>query len=479
MNKKVSLLSVAVAGLLALCVAGCNKDGGKWHNEDIWLKAGLSAPTEAYTLPTDPDGYGAASVHDPSVFQDPKDGTYYAFGTHFTVASSTDLIHWKQEIAEGSDADKKLYGGKTHKEVLTKMLDWTNGGTGTTWAPDVEYIDGKYYMYISSTSAFGSSRSAISVVESNNVLGPYRNERLVVTSEGDGSSNAIDPELFYDKEGKLWMVYGSAFGGLFIKELETSGDRVGLPKDEDTTAKGDKIWQGGRNCEGPFIFYNAETDYYYLMTSYDSLESDYNMRVARSKSPNEGFRDITDTPVVSTMGKGNKLAGNYQFTGGPTDTALGHNSVIKTEDGKYIVVMHVRNGVKGAHHVEARQLFFNKEGWPVLSPNKYAGETMGKITQEQAANTYDVVVHTSLGADASYAKSQACTFNKDGTVTGALTGTWSVEDDFYVTLTLGEKTYKGVVVPQWCHYKDKPIFSIMATADDGMAVWANSAEITA
>ena len=38
--------------------------------------------------------------------------------------------------------------------------------------------------------------------------------------------NAIDPCVFYDKKGKLWMSYGSWHGGIFILELdETTGLR--------------------------------------------------------------------------------------------------------------------------------------------------------------------------------------------------------------------------------------------------------------
>ncbi len=36
--------------------------------------------------------------------------------------------------------------------------------------------------------------------------------------------NTIDPDVFYDKRGKLWMVYGSYSGGIFILEMdETTG----------------------------------------------------------------------------------------------------------------------------------------------------------------------------------------------------------------------------------------------------------------
>lgn len=498
MKKTIPVISGILAAAMILTVAGCGGGGGgssDWHGKEEWLKA-YDAPTAAAVLPTSFNGvYGTVAVHDPSVFHDPKSGKYYAFGTHFAVAESADLIYWTQTVAEGSSAPEKLYGqGVDWKTILKQGVAHTEGSTGTTWAPDVEYIGGKYYMYVSLTTAFGSSKSIIMRVSSNNVLGPYRNEQVIVESDGSGHSNAIDPELFYDKDGRLWMVYGSAFGNLYIKELYSTGKNAGLPiisDPEDENYLGAVVWKGEHNDEGPFIFYNAETDYYYMMCSYGSLSSSYNMRVARSKTPEgdrydkegnlvegSGYQDIAGH-YVAQEGGGNKLAGNYQFNGGPTDTALGHNSVIKS-DGKYLVVMHVRNQVDGMHHVEVRQLFFNKEGWPVLAPNRYAGESLGVVTAEQVAGTYDVVLHTD-GTTANYAKSVSCTFAADGTVSGGMTGTWSLgEEGYYITMTLGGVTYSGVVAPQYKSYGTKgAIFSITATSDTGRPIWANGAVQTA
>ncbi len=473
MKKSIPIISGLLAASMVMALAGCG--GPKFTNSDEWLKAYDAVPTAAYSLPADPAFGADVVVHDPSVFRDPDSGMYYAFGTHFAVASSPDLIKWTQYASEG--ASNKLYGAQV-TSVLQQGNEWTNGGASDTWAPDVEKINGKYYMYVSMTSGFGLSKSAICVVESNEIYGPYGNERVVVLSDGTGASNAIDPELFYDKDGRLWLVYGSNFGGLFMRELNTKGENVGLPKEGDEYELGKKVWTASTNNEGPFAFYNAETGYYYLMTSYGSLYSDYNMRVARSENPDGPYVDISGTDMAKQAGGGNKLAGNYQFAGGPTDTALGHNSVIKA-DGKYFVVHHIRNRVDGMHHVEVRQMFFNKDGWPVLAPNRYAGETAGVFTAADVAGTYDIVIHSG-GNTVDHVPSIACTLNADGTVSGAQTGSWTLDaNGYYITVTLGNATYQGVVVPQWCKYKNAPVVSITATSADGLPIWANSAAKTA
>ena len=129
-----------------------------------------------------------AYVHDPSVFYDEKSGTYYAFGSHFAVASSTDLVNWHQETTDGVSGATMLYGTSNWRSVLAKS-DALVGGTENTWAPDVEYYNGKYYMYYSLTRGFGGPVSVIGRVESDNVLGPYSNEVIIVDGASSTSLN--------------------------------------------------------------------------------------------------------------------------------------------------------------------------------------------------------------------------------------------------------------------------------------------------
>ena len=309
-------------------------------------------------------------------------------------------------------------------------------------------------------------------------MGPYSNDEIIVQSFGGGGQpNCIDPELFYDKEGKLWMVYGSHYAGIFIKEL----DKDGLPVVSDSTSDdyyGTLVWKGGAKVvEGPFVFYNAETDYYYLMTTFGDLSSDYNMRVARSKSPTGPYTDIAEHDLTRySDDNGVKLAGNYQFTGGATNTALGHNSVIK-KDGKYLVVCHVRNAVGGMHHLEVRQLYFNKDGWPVMSPDRYVGESVGTVTADKLAGDYDVIVHTK-GTTKDYAKSAVYSLTADGKILSGETeaGTWSISEGYYCTITLSGVTYNGVVAPGWRDYGTaKGVYCMTATSDAGLPIWLNFA----
>lgn len=479
MKKSLPVLSGLLCAACIVGLFGCGEEEAVWTDKSEWLNKEAAVPAAAYALPETAPVFGGAAVHDPSVFHDVASGKYYAFGSHFAVASSEDLINWKQENTDGNTT--KLFGTSQWRTVLTEA-DKHAGGHENVWAPDVEKIGDTYYMYYSLTSGFGSNKSIIGRVESDNIMGPYSNEKVIVkTNGGRNEANAIDPELFYDKDGGLWMVYGSFYSGIYIKELYNEGEDVGLPKEEGA---GKLLWKGSSTgVEGPFVFYNASLDYYYLMTSDGSLRrddgyADYNMRVARSKNPDGPYEDISGKKVADGYGGGNKLAGNYQFAGEKGLGALGHNSVVK-KDGKYFVVYHARTRETGdkvslGHSLQTAQLYFNEEGWPVMSPNRYAGETRGLVTAAQAAGEYDVVVHTT-GNAVEFASSVHYTFTTDGKITnaGVEAGSWKIVQDYYAEITLNNVVYKGVIAPAWCNYKNKGVLCMTATSATGGSLWAN------
>ena len=114
--------------------------------------------------------------------------------------------------------------------------------------------------------------------------GPYVNQGLFLYS-GAGADemngfdsvyqatrdpNAVDPCVFFDARGRLWMIYGSYSGGIFAKELDPS---TGLPL--DSSGYGTKLLGGSHlRIEAPYVVYNPDTGYYYLFLSFGGLDSD-------------------------------------------------------------------------------------------------------------------------------------------------------------------------------------------------------------
>ncbi len=474
----------------------------KWHNETLWLTKDQLVPTKPAELPTKDDAQYRSTnvaVHDPSIFQDVAKGNkYYAFGTHFAVASSYDLIEWTQEARDNQwqtlygNVESVTYSGKQWPKTLDATLqivqpelvieNGQDNTISTTWAPDVEYYNGKYYMYYSITKKFGSNESAIGRVEADNVLGPYTNNVVLMDSVGESGNhpNCIDPELFYDKDGKLWMVYGSHFAGVYIKELYNEGDQWGLPKEEGW---GKLLWKGGEDVvEGPYVFYNATTEYYYLMTSYGALMTTYNMRIARSKNPDGPYVDIegTDLATSNRNGKqhGNVVAGNYKFSAANGYAAMGHNSVIKDKNGRYFVVYHSRRQTSGdqvttGHNLFVSQLYFNEEGWPVMSPCAYVGEKAGTVEESELVGAYEFVLH-SAETTQTFVNSETYTLTADGKVMSGTTekGSWTLKQGFYAEITLNAVVYKGVIAPTFNMYTNASgAYAFTGVSNSGRSLW--------
>ncbi len=422
-------------------------------------------------------------VHDPSVFYDEVTGKYYAFGSHFAVASSYDLISWEQESYE-NDATK-LFGTRDFRSVIPQSDEFTGreGGINSTWAPDVIKYGDTYYMYYALTSAFGSGKSVIGRVSSKNILGPYSNEEVLIYSHDDwwNEPNAIDPELFYDKNGKLWMVYGSYFAGIYIKEFYNYGENFGLPIEEGF---GKKIWWGGYSSgvEGPFVFYSAETDYYYLMVSEGNLMYNYNMRVARSRNPDGPYEDVMGNDTVLTPeGKGNKLASNFKYVAEyDGHAALGHNSVIK-KDGEYFCVYHSRSGVginvNQFYTMRVSKLIFNEEGWPLLAPNEYKGEVERDIERSEVVGQWDIVLHYQETID-DFASSQQYVFSETGAIIKdrKLVGRYLLDGNF-VTIVIDNVKFKGKLLENFVGYQNEINISVTAVSSDGVPLMGNKVSV--
>ncbi len=320
--------------------------------------------------------------------------------------------------------------------------------------------------------------------------------------------NCIDPCVFYDEQGKLWMSYGSWSGGIFIIELdETNGLRdytVTYPLEIKGTASsataasadmtcdpyfGRKI-AGGYYVSGEASYIEHIGNYYYLFMSYGGLVANggYQIRVFRSEKPDGPYKDcctasgqsaIFDKYILNygrNIGRciGVKILSNYQWDTMPTaELAQGHNSAIVDHEGRALLVYHTRfnNGTEG-HQVRVHQMFVNEDGWLVTAPYEFSGETPSTAdiaakqlyTADEVAGDYQLIAHpyNQDTDNKAYETPVTIHLNSDGTITGPYTGTWQlVEGTSYINLSLkGAKTgnsatdFKGVLTRQSVDYTD-------------------------
>lgn len=441
-----------------------------------------------------------ASVHDPSIIK--ANDEYYIFGSHLAAAKSQDLKHFEM-IADGYSprnpvwtdlATENLESGEFEYAGNKKSLIPTDDGKIHIWAPHVIYNKENqlYYMYYCTSSTWNASNLCYGT--SKNVDGPYEWKGTLLYSgfykdtieatdvleyvdmeyaqkhyfknggyNTDDCPNAIDPTAFYDADGRMWMVYGSWSGGMFILELDEKTGEVIHPKADETKRIdpyfGKQILGGGHHSiEGPYIIYDEDSDYYYLFVSYGGLNRDggYQMRVFRSKTPDGDYVDMNGQWPDSKLDHsffGLKLSGNYYLPSlKEAYMATGHNSAFVDDDGKMYVCYHSRFEHQGERHSpRVKQFFVNKDGWPCVLPYTTCGETISDEGYDLAdvSGEYFAV---NQGTDISKTIAQPfkLILQEDGTVLGeGVSGTWSNDEkSYYMDITLNDKKYSGVFCVQ-------------------------------
>jgi arabinan endo-1,5-alpha-L-arabinosidase len=479
------------------------------------------------------------AVHDPSVYRDPQSGKYYTFGSHLTAAVSTNLIGWSYTAKSSTNySSSSTLFTKNYKKEFAKAYAYTmpSGANQNAWAPDIIYNTAmkKYCMYISIVD--GSTKCCIAMATSDQPDGPYAYQDMIVCSgmEQDGSDidktnvasalgmtaaeakaskyaslgtnspDCIDATVFYDHKGNLWMVYGSftTTGGIRLLKLDkTTGLRGENYNDSgdgtDSTLSTDDPYYGKKiansNGEGPYIQMIANENsssgyYYYLFTSVGNLQyyGGYNMRIVRAENPEGPYYDTQGNEATADLQKyalGLRIMDNYQFSFmSEAFVSQGGNSAIDDGNGKTFIQFHTRTSGSDSYSLRTHQTFVNEDGWLVTAPFEYNGETIADSYDKSAVvGDYEFLYHRSTFAKTTIANkdiltSKRLTLNEDGTVSGAYTGTWSL-NGHNVTISINNETYKGVVLEQYEQTdKREKVMVFTAVGSDNRAIWGSKTD---
>lgn len=387
---------------------------------------------------------------------------------------------------------------------------------GNMWAPDVIWNKAmkKWCMYLSVNG--DNWYSSIILLTADNIEGPYLYQAPVVMSGfhtgtsykdtdlevaigtqaslpgryavgsnwGKRYPNCIDPCVFYDEDGKLWISYGSWSGGIWMLELDENTGLRDYDVEYTLTGAGDGVTvdpyfgkkvAGGFYVSGEASYIEHIGNYYFLFVTYGGLAaggvaSDYNnggyqMRVFRSEKPDGPYLDTEGKDAIfqsfmvnfgpqSKTDRGVNIFGAYgdwgnMATGNLSERSQGHNSILAAEDGRTYLVYHTRFQNSGENHqVRVHQVFQNQDGWLVAAPFEYTGEqvksadiaTSQQIATAQVPGGYKLLIHKYR---LNHTTKELVTpveiqLNADGSISGSQSGTWSInEGTSYITITLG------------------------------------------
>lgn len=291
--------------------------------------ASATPAAEGFDNPVIP---GMAS--DPSVVRVWQD--YYLVTSTFEyfpgvpVYHSRDLVHWR------------LVGHALTRPSQLPLVRLTrNGGI---WAPTIRQHDGLFYVVTTLKTEAGGNF----YVTARDPVGPW-SEPIKLDQGG------IDPSLFFDDDGKVYLTTGGGECSMRICQSEIdikTGRRLSDIK---------PLWNGtgGSSPEGPHLY--KRNGYYYLLIAEGGTEYGHMVTVARARSPWGPFESNPRNPVLT----------HRNFKSSPIQ-ATGHADLVQTPDGDWWAVFHgIRPATRMAHHT-GRETYltpvtWSEDGWPVFN----------------------------------------------------------------------------------------------------------------
>ena len=347
--------------------------------------------------------WGPYNVHDPAIVKS-DDGYYYCYNTDVAfghdvragiqIRKSKDLVEWKFVgwVFNGLPAKGNAYIKQNVTASCTEAFN-------SLWAPYVLKVGNEYRLYYSLSSNC-PRLSVIGLATAPTPVGPWTEKDIVVTSpstqkDNSKQTNAIDPTVIVTSSGEHWMYYGSAWDGIYILKLNPTTGLAASGGD-----KGKRIAQRGftgntinGNIEGPEIIYNSTLNKYYLFIAYDWLQTKYNVIVGRSDSPEGPFLDYLGRDLNVAEDNVPMIIAPYKFENHSGWQGTAHCAVFNDGAGQYYMA-HQGRPVENSYYMvlHVRKMFWTTDGWPVVSPERYANVAQTAITKEELSGNWEEIV---------------------------------------------------------------------------------------
>ena len=296
-------------------------------------------------------GSRGVHVHDPSTIIKCGD-EFWVFYTGRGVPSyhSKDLVKWEPG-----------------PRVFSNAPAWTDQAVpqhrgSYFWAPDILHLDNRFLLYYA-VSTFGKNVSAIGLA-TNPTLDPqdpkyhWTDCGPVVQSIASDDFNTIDPAISQDTSGRLWLAFGSFWGGIKLIELDPkTGQRLAPDSPMYSLASNESI-------EASYIY--RHDDFYYLFVNWGlccrGTNSTYEIHIGRSKTITGPYFDKENVCLLNDGGS-LFLKSNGPFIG------PGHAGII-SDRGTDWFSCHFYDGTRhGLSSLAILPLQWNKSGWPEIITN--------------------------------------------------------------------------------------------------------------
>jgi arabinan endo-1,5-alpha-L-arabinosidase len=486
----IGCFSVAV---LLTGFTSCKKDAGTPNNSTTPVDT-TTTTTPTFDINSINDTYadvapvadyakwGSYNVHDPSI---KKFGDwYYCYSTD--VAYGADIRPGIQ-IRKSKDLVQWFFVGWVFNSLPAQGAQFiqTKGVTpyNALWAPYVMKAGNEYRLYYSLSSS-APRLSVIGLATAPSPDGPWTEKGLVVTSLNDASvqTNAIDPTVVTTPGGEQYLYYGSAWDGIYVLKLDAATGLAASVGDKGTRIANRGFTNGvyNGNIEGAEIVYNSTLNKYFLFIAYDWLQTKYNTRVMRADNPTGPFYDYKGVDANMNVDHGPMITAPYQFMGHAGWQGISHCTVFNDGSTNWFFASQARPSINSFYmDLHVRKVFWTQDGWPVVSPERYAWEDNSTVAKDSLTGTWEQII---LGYRVvpGYDKEQTnpdlqvatnLTLNANGTLNNEAASTWDYTAPWLTMKWSNGYTDKVFVQKgrDWENKKATIIFS--GLNNEGTAIW--------
>ncbi len=292
-------------------------DDGFWYSRDHQV---AGEPAVMFTNPVWPKDFP-----DPVVWKGAGD-TWYASSTTHQILESEDLVHWR-------DTGRKLLAPK---ELADVRRTYPN-----VWAPDVVKFGDRWNLYLAFHNT--GAHTAIAAYESDSPEGPFTNRHVLITSEGLGVFETIDPAVVRDPAtGKVWLFFGHrdvrrvelTADGLALKPGAKPEHVAGITREAPTPKEGEPLF-GAQSSEGPYLHFREGKWYLFFSQGYWT-DHTYRLVVGRADRIDGAYFDKEGRPLAD--GWGTVLLASEK---GDRFFGPGHNgNIVETASGRTYMFYH-------------------------------------------------------------------------------------------------------------------------------------------
>lgn len=265
---------------------------------------------------------------DPTIYH--SNGKYYLYGTYDVDNGKGIRVYVSDDFKTFSQEDSFL--------ALKKGDAY---GTANFWAPQVWKYNHKLYM-------FYVADEHIAVAEASGPKGPFTGKDVPLIKD----KKTIDPFVFKDDDGKLYLFHVAFSGGNKIYVARLKEDLSGIYPASDTLCiAAQAAWERKMDnvVEGPTVL--KHKGWYYLIYSANHFKSnDYAVGYAVSKSINGPWQKYDGNPILSINGTGR--------------AGTGHGDIFFGDKGNMFYVFHTHHSdvVIGPRKTAVARAYFEAPG---------------------------------------------------------------------------------------------------------------------